>query len=153
MNLKSLIDFNTNPQPMDAKVSEGFIMLTMMEMKDPNFIDVIDKSSPVGLLILDKRLQWAGIADKVSFAVKLFIATISDRPGKVVMWAFTLVHMLELGKNLSNGRVTMNTLANQFPMGFPGDDAEHECWRAQKGEAHGAKCDNLMDVREEWEIT
>ena len=150
MKLESLIDVmkDNKPQPMSKEDTEVFLQCGMIELQKPDLPTAVDDKSPLGLQILQGRLEWAGIADKVSFPVKMFISCLCDRPGKVVMWAYTLAHILE--KNPGLAKVNMAALAEEFPVGFPDDDVCHACWDAQKGHPHGEKRDNLMDVLEWW---
>lgn len=83
-----------------------------------------------GYAVLYKRLEVvAGIANKVSTFVTLFLTTLCKSPGDAVMWAYTLdyIYVLENGQNID-----MNVLTSYFPMGFPTEDARHKAWDEQK---------------------
>jgi hypothetical protein len=152
MKLESLIDTSKdNPlPPMTKEQTEVYLMLALPEMrnqaKEPA-IDVDADQTPFVLKIIESRLRWAGIADKVSFGAKVFVAGLCDRPAKAVMWCYTFAHMLQLGAE----KVNMKVLTNHFPMGFPTEEVQEACWDAQKGHVHGVKADNLMDKEEWWQ--
>jgi hypothetical protein len=153
MKLKSLIDFGPTKDcvPMTQEESEMFVTLCMNEIHPSGKPwPPIDDSAPAVLRIMQSRLEWAGIESAINHPLKLFIACISDRPGVVVMWAYTLAHMLEK-KNDPSVILKISDLAAQFPMGFPNEDAKNECWDAQKGHAHNVPGDNLMDQLEYWQ--
>ena len=150
MKLKSYLDVikGTQPVPLTKEGTEMYVTTAMMDMKNPNMTDVIDENAPAALRIMEQRLKWAGIDGKVSFPCKLFFSYMCDRPGKVVMWAYTLAHILELN---GGQKVTMMKIAEYFPMGFPHVDLEQACWRLQKGMEHGhPEIDNMIDRLENW---
>jgi hypothetical protein len=149
MKLKSLIDVCAGKQmvPMDRNQMEGFFLCCMMEKDKRGHKPPPDRDMSVSFRIVESRLEAAGILDKVSFPARLFVACLCDRPGLCVMWAYTLAHMLEKSGGMP---VTMSSITENFPNGFPSDAQSNECWDAQKGHAHGVKADNLMDNFDWW---
>lgn len=152
MKLKSLLDYTKPDQicPLSQQDTEIFLMTCMMDIngkfkEDPP--DAFNDSAPAQLRILQARLKWAGIAEKVSFPVKLFLCCLCDRPGTCVQWAYTLAHMLEK----QSEQVTMDELTLFFPDGFPTEATMEECWDAQKGFANNLPGDNLLDQLEYWQ--
>lgn len=147
MKLKSLLDYRKNLKQMRQEDCEMFLHCSMAEQKTPNPTDMKLDEAPIGVQIMFSRLKWAGFQDKVSFWVKLFLAGISDRPGNVVMWAYTMADLAEREQKV----ITMTELAFAFPDGFPSPEDMQECWDAQKGRSMGEKnIDNCMDVQEFW---
>jgi len=148
MKLKSLIDCskNTQPQTLTEEQAKLFMTLTLLEREDPDKVP-LTAELPFTFKVLDSRLKHHG-KDNVSFHCKLFLASLCNSPGKSVMWAYTLAHILELE---GGAKVTMGVLSKYFPWGFPSEEAQMACWDDQKGHAHDIKADNLMDMAEWWE--
>ena len=81
----------------------------------------------------------------IDVAVQIFCALLCDRPGKVVMWAYTLNEMF-----VKQGRkVTMEDWINEFPMGVPTEDEYSAMWELQKVKPP-AKGDNMIDDFSNW---
>lgn len=151
MQLESLIDVSTGGQtvPMSKEDTESFLTMGMLDMKQPDLVETYKEDWPQAIKIMWKRLEWAGFGNKVSFPVQMFICCLCNNPAKVVMWAYTLAHMLEKDKTLA--KVTMETLTKYFPDGFPQDEVYEACWISQKGKPRGVDEDNLMDIKEWWQ--
>jgi len=96
--------------------------------------------------VLVKRLEVCSPKSKFSIPLLAFVSTICDRPGTIVMWAYTL-HMM--ASQLAEPRmVKLEDLAKVFPMGFPTEEEYERVWDGQKGE----KGVNLLDVEETWAV-
>lgn len=149
MKLKSLLDAaQDGVRQMTRRECEDMMACLMMEKQKPDMGYPCPESElPLTLRIMDKRLEWVGVLDKVTFACRLFISSICDTPGLAVMWAYTLAHLHEQNPGK---KVTLQTFAFAFPEGVPSEQATQKCWDAQKGHAHGVKADNLMDNRDWW---
>ena len=96
--------------------------------------------------VLVKRLEVFSPKSKFTIPLLSFISTICDRPGTIVMWAYTL-HMM--ASTLPTPRtVTLEDLAKVFPMGFPTEKEYDRIWDGQKG----PKGQNLLDLEETWSV-
>ena len=150
-------------EPMNEEMSKLFLQLSFTEMSvqsgkaKPDVVTGMDehlKDSP-GYQILKTRLE----AFKKNFSPTLdigilpqvFCALMCDRPGTVVMWAYTLNEIF-----VKSGQpVTMAALANAFPWGFPTEDEMHKAWEAQKVERPKDvpfAPDNGVDYFENWSL-
>lgn len=147
-------------EPMSTEMSMIFLNFTMTEMSvgsgkaKPEVVMEIDKKLENYPLyqILKKRLE----VFKENFSPNLdvgilpmaFCATISDRPGSVVMWAYTLNEIfVKTGKP-----VTMEALTQEFPWGFPNKDEMEKCWDAQKIKRIPGGTDNSVDDFKTWSV-
>lgn len=92
--------------------------------------------------ILIKRLVITGNEEKIAdMSTILFISSLCKTPGDAVLWAWTLWQLyLKL-----NTTVTLKIVYEEFPMGFPTEEAGHEIWDNQKGYTHGIEVDNILD--------
>jgi hypothetical protein len=99
-----------------------------------------------GMKLLISRLS---PETKITFTSMLFLLTLCDGPGHVVMWAYTLHR---LSQKLGGKLITLSVLAEEWPVGFPTDAQYKACWFAQKGMNAGVDgVDNLLDRQEFWE--
>jgi hypothetical protein len=155
MKLKSLLDFKGKgyTEPMDQEQSKALIALCMMERQ---FLTVEQASPETQQLIetdracqiFHRRLKFYGV--DVSPSVILLCSMESDgRPGTLVMWAYTCVHLAE---KYQKGLITLEEFTLGFPMGFPTEKAKRECWELQKCKPDHAKglTDNEMDNSANW---
>lgn len=151
--------FKCKVRPLTKEESEMYIRLTLAEMggNDEYFAGLDKHLREKGVfpyMVMVHRLE----AFKENFnpkldigiALQVFLASICDRPGKVVMWAHTLNEMfVKLGH-----KVTMGDWANEFPMGVPTDEEYKRVWELQKitpppGIIGG---DNLIDDFKAWSV-
>ncbi len=103
---------------------------------------------PFALAILLKRIEVHAPELPLRGGVVMCLACMCDNPAKAVMWAFYLVKRTRaLGHS-----VTMHDLAQDFPYGFPADDAMSTLWDDQKGYKHGLRNDNLLDTAAPWAV-
>jgi hypothetical protein len=71
---------------------------------------------------------------------------ISDRAGHAVMWAYTLNEIF-----VKTGQpVTMLSIVDHFPMGFPTEEEYRACWASQKEE--GKPLGNAVDDFSTWSL-
>jgi len=151
MKIKSMLDF-PGREPMTKENSEIFIKCMMGELnsgKDWEPDDAPGSEHP-GLLILSQRLDM--VQQKVSFFCRVFIASICDRPGQVVNYAYALCAIAEkTGAEI----VGMIELAEGFPDGFPTEEAGRKCWDSQKQSPYDGdgnhRSDNKYDEMKYWE--
>jgi hypothetical protein len=160
--LKSLLDY-TAPHyivQMSEKMSAWFMKLLSheMEAKDrPMDRKDLTNNGPVSEVLkametaFSLRLLNSRLPENVRLTPELFLLVLlmcdGTGPGRVVMWAFTLNRMqLKAPESV----LTIAELANEFPMGFPTEEACKECWSAQKGENLGEKFDNGFDNPKFW---
>jgi hypothetical protein len=93
--------------------------------------------------VLSKRLEVCLPEVTVEPRAKLWLLTLSDRPGQVVMLAAVVAHLATMvGKN-----VTLNTLIERaFPMHVPSEEVYKAMWDKQKDKDGN----NLLDVASSW---
>jgi hypothetical protein len=131
--------------------------LTLAEVANNGDLEGMDEdireSKLFSYMVLTKRLEVfkAKFSPKleIGLAPQIFCAMISDRPGKVVMWAHTLNEMfVKLGR-----KVTLADWADAFPMGVPTDDEYARVWELQKlsSPARGMT-DNCIDNFANWSV-
>jgi hypothetical protein len=95
--------------------------------------------------ILSSRLGAVGI--KLDPKLIFFITYLCDRPGAVVMWAFTIAKITqELGKVPEFEEVFG---FDYFGMGLPTPKMLEDAWRDQKADGE-SETDNLLDVMDLW---
>lgn len=151
--LRSTLDIPADKRrPMTSDESETFVNVYFMdrEAKAEPIEQLAEKmqqagSMPFGVELMMKRLAVFAPSLAVREPVLLFLVSISDSPGQVVMWAFYLVRRTrQLGRAIS-----IDDIAQDFPLGFPTTDAMSELWDEQKG-APATRIDNRLDQIEEW---
>lgn len=125
-------DFASKQLPMDDSTVETYLAACLM----PDDVDTKPFEHLFEYQMLKKRCEYLGIASKPSAI--LFVATIADRPGVLVMYASALA---ALGRSM-----TMDGLASTFPMGFPDDEHIRTMWDEQKGYLSGFPSDNTLDL-------
>lgn len=147
MKVKSLLDFKDKCQAMTEEQSRDFVMCFLEENQDKKMSEeaMSKLENDFSYKLMSKRLKMAKVP--VSIWALLFLTTLCNSPGKLVMYAYVCCIIFK-----KNGRgVTIQDLAEEFPVGFPTEDATRECWDSQKGLEHGIKnVDNLLDTREPW---
>lgn len=151
--IKSLLDIDClcdAPTPMTKEQAEIFLRCTMFEQglkqnldELPAELEVMEKellSKDMGYQVIQGRLEWVGISDKVSFPVKLLIRFICDNPGQMSLWAYTFFQALKKYK-----KITMSELTDMFPLGLPTSKDYSTLWDAQKkkGAPHSNAIDNI----------
>ena len=149
-------------EPMNDDISKLFINLTLTEMaissgRQPNNTSDMDAklADCFPYQVLKKRLevfkQHFSPSLDISILPQIFCALISDRPAVAVMWAFTLNEIfVKTGK-----QVTMQALANHFPLGFPIALELERCWDAQKvkrDKNFPMGSDNAVDDFKNWSL-
>lgn len=120
--------------PMSDSVTQCLLSALMAESQGKTYPDT------VGLFAVQvaiKRAAYINLAATENLLV--FIAALSNSPGKVVMYLYALRYWQLV--NNPEQPLTANMLCHIFPMGFPTEDEMHRMWDAQKLE-NGA---NLLD--------
>lgn len=144
---QGLVDVDSRPMTED----ETGMLVQCMMMENQNFTKGQDKEidtgleSSMGYKIFDKRLEVAGI--EVTLPLAMFLVSLCDSPGNVVMWAYT-VNVIRVARNIE-GPVTVSDFAEAFPMGIPTDEGLQKAWEEQKVN-DGSMTGNLVDNFENW---
>lgn len=146
-------------EPMTEKQSEIFTSLYMMRDHETMvpakqlevelnkiFEEAFVKSFVLQVMI--RRLVLTPSNLRYSPLAVAFCATLCNTPGLAVMWAYTLFDETNRFQE-----VTMDRLADLFPMGFPTGNGYRNIWDAQKGmfQTPPVKIDNLLDTSEAWQ--
>jgi hypothetical protein len=149
MKIKSLVDFSKThgTNQMTEKQTALFVNCMLADQQAQKSYRELDAEAfrHQSTAILKQRLEWS--RTDVSHGCFLFVASMCDRPGKIVMWAYALAHMAEIIK--VDRMIGMNDFAEYFPMGVPSEDAQRRCWEHQKQE--GAPNSNLLDELKNWQ--
>lgn len=159
--LKSLLDFREESDLRVMTKEQGELMLQLFgseveagdkldafnreDFTKNRYADIIAKvSGSFGFRLFAGRMH---PSTQLTIEAFWFILDMCKGAGDAVMWCYTLhrMHQANGGK-----LITLQELANQFPFGFPTEDALHRCWRYQKGSTHGLKIDNLIDQSVFW---
>lgn len=164
-NLETLFT-NSNDRtlvrPMSRKETEDFASILMMQRQPESraaFAICKGKDLPQTpafanefsgvLAILAKRLEILTPEFEYDPLTVLFLAMLCDRPGKCVMWAFTLAKATkEMGVT-----ITPDVLAQDcIPWGVPTEARQHQLWDDQKNlkTDDGLEHDNYIDTQEAW---
>jgi len=115
-------------RPFTKDEAEAFIKIdfngTIQESEIP------ESEIPFLLKVMNGKFTKEGI-DAIDFSLRIFISCyLCKTPAHAVMWAYTLIHMLEGAKY---EKLTIDIFASDFfPVGVPTDEAYKECWKAQK---------------------
>lgn len=133
---------------MNPVETEAFFVITMKEKAQ---VDLLPNFEELFLFkILKARIEACSPKTRVNNYVLGFLALVSDRPGKVVMFAWML-HNWALKYNFER-EITMETLGMEIiPNGLPTEEALHACWDDQKvdsGDIMGT--DNALDYPYAW---
>jgi hypothetical protein len=123
--------------PMSETLSKAFISLTMREMQTVSE-DIPEIHEQLGYKILDSRATAIGL--ELTQNVKYLLTMLCDRPGTIVMYAYALRYA-QVSRELE--KITMQQIANLFPMGFLNNDDLHTMWDLQKVEE--LKGANMLD--------
>ena len=94
--------------------------------------------------VFQRRIAINAPDTQMTLGVMLFVLSMCDRPGQVVMWAYTMHRLYQREKSL----ITMAVLCCAFPFGFLSEEGEHVAWDAQK--RRGGFGDNGVDKAEYW---
>lgn len=141
-------------RPMTPEESAMFFKMTMT----PDFIatpDGIEEAlgeqgmAIFAIAVMIKRLQNVKPLSNYSLNAILFVTSLCDSPGKVVMWAYTLAEETRKG-----GVCNMSALVDLFPHGFPTDAGYSQIWDAQKlsrEERGDGWNDNWLDTQAAWQ--
>lgn len=132
-------------RPFNDEEGDNFITLCMGEQSIAN-VPVFNEHCKVGQTDVGKiLLQRLSLNSEVTISepLALWILSLCDRPGLIVMWAYTLVRMQQRnpGKILN-----MTVWTHHFPSGLPTNQAMIDAWNGQKSDMGG----NLLDTREVW---
>jgi len=132
-------------RPMTLDESKVLISLTMMTEEDAAPIEA-ELAEDIGYQILNKRLEYYGV--KVEVRAKLWVSSLCDRPGTVVMWAYTLMLLSRVHTPVS---LTDLTSPNTFGFGIPTEESYHARWDSQK-RLHAPRGfnDNWLDADDFW---
>lgn len=151
--------FGCKVRQMTHEESETFLTLLINELeKQDDYFKFINKQlqddAVFQYLVMVNRLE----AFKQNFSptldigipVLVFLSSICDSPGQIVMWAHTLNEMfVKLGH-----KVTLSDFAKEFPMGIPIDEEYRRVWDLQKRipEPGTIGGDNLIDDFTQWSL-
>ena len=136
---KKFLDRGVSIEPMNMDTAMVFFNCSVGE-KDESFPPEVVKASFL-YRVGEKRAQYAGLV--ITPACLALLSYLCDSPGGMVMYIHALRY-LQLRGNLES--IGMNELAQQFPMGFPTQEALHTLWDAQKAHTFCFKGDNLLDM-------
>jgi hypothetical protein len=134
MKVKSLLDYTDRVEPMTEEQTMMFTTAFMSETCDNPIPEEVSGIFPYN--IIKGRLDIDNV--KVSPWTILFLASLCDRPGIAVMYAYVCLELYRKHKE----EIKMNHIVNEFPVGFPVEEAMKECWDSQKGFNNDIDCDN-----------
>lgn len=152
--LQGLSGYKVRPMTED----ESRLLLTLIcAARNSKALEEMEKqlreTRCMSYLILTNRLEafkngFSPTLD-IDVGVKIFCALLCDRPGKVVMWAYTLNELF-----VKQGRkVTMEDWINEFPMGVPTEEEYSAMWELQKiKKPTRLGGDNMIDDFSNWGI-
>jgi len=125
-------------RPMEEEEMKNLFIMMQIVGEHPDKIDEVfeENTAQMAGQIAVKRLAYH--ATQYDKALLVFVLTLCESPGLVVLWCYTL-HLMaaELGR-----AATINDFCTQFfPMGVPTEKALEAAWDAQKG----TECDNRLD--------
>lgn len=126
--------------PMQPDEIDALMALTLAEEQLPKngdptsqamMEDVAEQPFPAILIhrlrVFAGRWEWADIVTPEAILMVASLHT-SNSPGAAVVWAYTLLLL-----RVRHGEpVSLKTLADEFPIGFPTEAAHLEAWDAQK---------------------
>ena len=145
-------------RPLTEQEAVTLLRLTMMceEPADTQvefYRDICKKSQ--ALAILDGRIRWVfGEEVMISPPAIIWLSTLADRPGNVVLLVAVLAYLREEGREFS-----LNSLINYyFSEGIPTEVCYQLAWDAQKKTEERANSlklaatgpDNVLDYKEAW---
>jgi hypothetical protein len=141
-------------RPMTTSESEMFLRLVLGGVTDDVLpLDFFDtelgdpETLPFVLRVIVERLRPTGLS--YSPRAILFAASLCDRPGTAVLWAYALFKASRDGspKTLSDLTAAPDAI---FATGVPTEDALRALWEAQKD--RNAPLSNSLDAAETWAI-
>ena len=129
---------------MDKETTKIFCTLICAELSKSNHIgetvinvkDKVEQSKAIWL-----RLQAMEMQDNVSEATKLFIFSICETFGDVAQWCHTLNELYQINKK----QITLYSLSDAFPFGFPSKEQRSNMWTKQKGMMSNGENGNRVD--------
>jgi hypothetical protein len=138
-------------QPFDklqqkAMSQEQFKLMFMLCDADKRgvFPTTPDKEKPFQLQLLEKRLEHCFTFKIPQGGLRLFIASLGESAGGVVMY---LTYLQYKCKHLGVKELDWDVFSMQiFPMGFPSEEARHKVWLGQKIKSKSGS-DNLVDYQ------
>lgn len=145
-------------KPMTEDESRTFLTLMMMEMNietgktKPELLAQMDKDLEgcLGYQILKSRLalfkEKFSPTMQVEVLPQILCALMCDRPGNAVMWAYTLNEIFIKTRK----PVTLKSVTDFFPWGFPTQEEYSKCWDAQKAE--NMPMGNMVDDFKNWSL-
>jgi len=149
--------FDCKVRPLTKDESMLFLQVSLMEMKGGDALQKIDKEirekQDFLYMVMTSRLEsFKEISPTLDVGIgpQMFCTMISDRPGKIVMWAHTLNELF-----VKQGRqVTMSDWAMSFPMGVPTEEEYERMWDLQKvtPEPGIFATDNMVDDFKSWSL-
>jgi hypothetical protein len=144
VKLKSLLDYTDRVQRLTEDQTMMFASAFMSESYNHEFPE--EGKGHSFYKIIQGRLDIDDI--KVSPWTVLFLACMCDRPGLAVMYAYMCLELYRKYKE----EIKMTHITNEFPFGFPTEDAMKDCWDSQKGFNNDIDCDNILDKPETWMV-
>ncbi len=140
-------------RPMSNDECQLFMKAHMGEMHSPVIFDQTNQKNRPELAEAVKNSESLGIFacrlhpdTRLTVSLFLFISTLCDSPGKLVMWSYTLHRMHQQYKRT----LTFAEFSHEFPWGIPTEECYRVCWERQKGYKRGLKYDNGLDQAAEW---
>ena len=156
MNEKLAGLFKCKTRPMTKDESEFLLMVLFAEMQGGDALKDMDKAirekEVFPHMVMTKRLEvfkeHVSPTLDIGLGPQMFCAMLSDRPGKVVMWAHTLNEMfVKLGR-----QVMLKDWVEEFPMGVPTEEEYQRVWELQKITPVDRGGDNLIDDFSQWSL-
>ena len=149
--------FNCKVRPLTKDESGLFLNISLMEMKGVEILQKLDKTvrekQDFLYMVMTTRLEaFKEISPTLDIGIgpQLFCTLISDRPGKIVMWAHTLNELF-----VQQGRqVTLADWTMKFPFGIPTEKEYERMWDLQKvvPEPGVFRTDNMVDDFKSWSL-
>ena len=135
-------------RPMTKEESEIFLRLIMIENDGsmPNLEETGDEL-PFSMKLI-KRLLKSRFTFGMTEPLQLMMSQTSRSAGNVVMY---LTYLQYQAKKLDKRTLSIEDLANIFPMGFPTDAVLTDIWDSQKvkrSQENPNGSDNLLDYQE-----
>jgi hypothetical protein len=131
-------------QKMDDEISRTFCTLVFAEYKESEFIKDTVKSIKTTVPQSEAiwlRLQTMEMQDNVSEATKLFTFSLCETFGDIAQWCHTLNELYQINKKI----ITLDSLSEAFPFGFPSKEQRASMWDKQKGLMSNGQRGNRVD--------
>ena len=127
-------EFLSQPtQPMSNETSHLFLAMVLGEKGDGDLPSQITEQFLYQ--VIEARAKHIGLDITPQAAV--FLMFLTKNPGSAVMYLYA---MRSRGTTLN-----MDTIANNFPMGFLTEETLSKMWDKQKGYVNDVKVDNCLD--------